>query len=296
MKNNGLPRYQSPAGGHLDERMLADFDQSGAIILEDFVSPDACNALKARALQLVDEFDPNDVRSVFSTTRQTQLDDQYFIESGDKVRYFLEDGAFDDNGRLMQSKEDSLNKIGHAMHDLDPVFDEFSRSAALEQVVRCLGVKNPALLQSMYIFKPPRIGGEVICHQDSTYLYTEPESCIGFWFAIEDATVENGCMQFIPGGHRGPLKQRNYRISQTLTRTEVMDDTPWPMNEVVAAEAKAGTLVIFHGRAPHYSGPNLSDRSRHAYTLHVIDRSSTYPTDNWLQRGADLPLRGFSQD
>ena len=40
----------------------------------------------------------------------------------------------------------------------------------------------------MYIFKQPRIGGEVVCHQDSTFLYTEPESAIGFWLAIEDQT------------------------------------------------------------------------------------------------------------
>lgn len=296
MKNNGLPRYHSPPGGRLSEQMLVDFQASGALILEDFVALAECEALKARAQQLVDEFDPSEVRSVFSTTKQTQLDDQYFIESGDKIRYFLEESAFDADGQLKQSKTDSLNKIGHAMHDLDPVFDRFSRSSALEQVVRCLGVKNPALLQSMYIFKPPRIGGEVMLHQDSTYLYTEPESCIGFWFAIEDATIENGCMQFIPGGHRGSLKQRNKRVARNRTRTEILDDTPWPMDEVVAAQARAGTLVIFDGRAPHYSGPNLSARSRHAYTLHVIDRNSHYPAENWLQRSADLPLRGFSQD
>ena len=42
----------------------------------------------------------------------------------------------------------------------------------------------------MYIFKQPKIGGEVVCHQDSTFLYTEPESAVGFWVAIEDATIE----------------------------------------------------------------------------------------------------------
>jgi phytanoyl-CoA hydroxylase len=51
---------------------------------------------------------------------------------------------------------------------------------------------------------------------------------------------------------------------------------------------------VFDGRAPHLSGPNLSDKSRHAYTLHVIDRSSHYPAENWLQRRPDLPLRGFN--
>jgi len=117
----------------------------------------------------------------------------------------------DENGQLRQAKEHSLNKMGHAMHDLDPVFDEFSRTRKLAAAANCLGLEDPAIIQSMYIFKPPRIGGEVVCHQDSTYIYTEPESCIGFWFALEDATTENGCMYFIPGTHKQPLKQRNYR-------------------------------------------------------------------------------------
>ena len=63
--------------------------------------------------------------------------------------------------------------------------------------------------------------------------------------------------------------------------------------QALAAEAPAGTLVVFDGRAPHLSGPNRSGKSRHAYTLHVIDRKCHYPAENWLQRSADLPLRGF---
>jgi phytanoyl-CoA hydroxylase len=274
--------------------MLAAFDDAGVLILRDFVPGEKCHALKKRALELVEEFDPQAVRSVFSTTRQTQLDDTYFIESGDKIRFFLEEDAFDESGRLRQSKADSLNKIGHAMHDLDPVFDQFSRTPPLARVAESLGFDDPAIIQSMYIFKPANIGGEVVCHQDSTFIYTEPESCIGFWFALEDATIENGCMYFIPGGHKMGLKQRNYRISETELTTEVLDPEPWPEHLKLPAEANSGTLVIFHGRAPHMSGPNLSDKSRHAYTLHVIDQTCHWPADNWLQRSPDLPLRGFA--
>jgi len=274
--------------------MLAAFHAAGVLILRDFVPVRECRALQRRALELVDEFDPDEVRSVFSTTRQTQLDDTYFIESGDKIRFFLEDGAFDESGRLRQSKEDSLNKMGHAMHDLDPVFDRFSRSPQLAALAGTLGFADPAIIQSMYIFKPPRIGGEVVCHQDSTFIYTEPESCIGFWFAIEDATVENGCMYFIPGGHKLRLKQRNYRISDKELTTEILDPEPWPEHLKLPAEASVGTLVIFAGRAPHMSGPNRSDKSRHAYTLHVIDRACQWPAENWLQRKPELPLRGFT--
>ncbi len=288
-----LPSYAAPAGGRLTDEMLDVYDKAGVILLRDFVSAKACKALRQRALELVDDFDPEAVRSVFSSTRQTQLDDTYFIESGDKIRFFLEEDAFDESGTLKQPKQDSLNKIGHAMHDLDPVFDRFSRSPELAKVVESLEFEEPAIIQSMYIFKPPRIGGEVVCHQDSTYIYTEPESCIGFWFALEDATVENGCMYFIPGGHKMNLKQRNYRVSENELTTEVLDPEPWPEHLKLPAEASTGTLVIFDGRAPHMSAPNSSSFSRHAYTLHIIDQVCRWPADNWLQRSPDLPLRGF---
>jgi len=293
MTEKQLPEFEAPEKGHLTAEMMAAYEEAGVIILRNFVSVQACEALRQHALGLVETFDPAEVRSVFSTTKQTQLDDRYFIESGDKIRFFLEDGAFDESGMLRQSKEDSLNKMGHAMHDLDPVFERFSHTPKLAAISDSLGFKDPAIIQSMYIFKPPRIGGEVVCHQDSTYIYTEPQSCVGFWFALEDATIENGCMHFIPGAHRLPLKQRNYRVGEFATKTEILDADPWPEHLKLPAEAAAGTLVVFDGRAPHLSGANSSDKSRHAYTLHVIDQSCHYPQDNWLQRDSNLPLRGF---
>ncbi len=289
-----LPRYPAPADGRLSDAMLADFHATGVLVLEGFVPVERCQALRRRALELVDAFDPASVRSVFSTTSQAQLDDTWFIESGDKIRFFLEQDAFGEDGRLRQPKAQCLNKLGHAMHDLDPVFEAFSHTPELAALARSLGYVDPAIIQSMYIFKPPRIGGEVVCHQDSTYLYTEPETCTGFWFALEDATTENGCMYFIPGGHKGPLRKLNRRVSDSELETITLDDTPWPDTEPLAAEAAAGALVIFDGRAPHLSGPNRSERSRHAYTLHAIERRAHYPAENWLQRSPELPLRGFA--
>ena len=288
-----IPSFAAPRGGRLSDSMVAEFEEAGVLVLRDFVSAAACDALRARAAELVAGFDPAEVRSVFSTTEQTQLDDDYFIESGDKVRFFLEQDAFADDGTLRQAKEHCLNKMGHAMHDLDPVFDKFSRNPDLAEVAKRVGLADPVILQSMYIFKPPNIGGEVVCHQDSTYIYTEPESCVGFWFALEDATLENGCMQFIPGAHKLPLKQRNSRGADGKLVTETLDDAPWPEENTRPAEAPAGTLVIFDGRAPHLSAANRSAKSRHAYTLHIIDRGCHYPDSNWLQRSDDLPLRGF---
>lgn len=292
-ERKSLARFEAPDEGALTAQMLAAYEKDGVVILENFVTAAACARLRQRALELVDEFDPAVVRSVFSTTKAPQLDDRYFIESGDKIRFFMEQDAFDADGRLRQSKDASLNKMGHAMHDLDPVFSEFSHSRPLARIASDLGIADPAIIQSMYIFKPPHIGGEVVCHQDSTYLYTEPESCTGFWFALEDATTENGCMYFIPGAHRLPLKRRNFRESEFRLKTVVLDDTPWPETEKLAAPAPRGSVVIFSGRAPHMSPANTSKRSRHAYSLHAIDGRCHYPQDNWLQRDPSLPLRGF---
>ena len=289
-----IPTYTAPADGKLTAEMVADFRDSGVLIVEGFVSTERCRKLREHTLDLIDAFDPSDVKHVFSAMEQTQLGDKYFEESGDKIRFFFEHDAFDDDGNLRQSMEDSLNKMGHAMHDLDPVFDAFSRTAKLAATVASLGYEDPVILQSMYIFKPPHIGGEVYCHQDSTFLYTEPESCTGFWFALEDASVDNGCMHFIPGAHLGPLKELHYRGDDGKMTFKTLDDTPWPEGATVPAEAEVGALVIFDGRAPHLSGPNRSDKSRHAYTLHVIDRQSYYPAENWLQRSPNLPFRGFA--
>jgi phytanoyl-CoA hydroxylase len=288
-----LPIYDAPAGGALSPEMVSAYHDTGVLILRNFASADACAALQQRARELIEEFDPTSVRSVFSTKSDEHQADDYFIESGDKIRFFLENDAFDERGELRQSKENSLNKMGHAMHDLDPEFDRFSRTPDLAEVAQSIGFEDPAIIQSMYIFKPPRIGGEVLCHQDSTYIYTEPESCVGFWFALEDATTENGCMHFIPGAHKEPLRKRNYRDADGAIVNEILNEEPFDASQALAAEAPAGTLVVFDGRAPHLSGPNHSDKSRHAYTLHAIDRRCDYPASNWLQRSADLPLRGF---
>jgi phytanoyl-CoA hydroxylase len=288
-----LPRFAFAAVGHLTDDMKAAFDRDGVLVLEKFATAGQCQALIGRMKELVDAADLSDVTTIFTTTDARHAGDAYFAGSGDKIRFFFEDGAFDEQGRLNRPKDRALNKAGHGMHDLDPVFDGFSRQPKLQALASDLGLRRPLLLQSMYIFKQPGIGGEVICHTDSTFLYTEPLSCIGLWFALEDATIENGCMFALPGRHRAPLKSRFLRRADGSLDNEIYDPAPWSADGAVPLEARRGTLIVLHGQLPHLSGANRSAKSRHAYTLHLIDGACRYPADNWLLRGPEMPLRGF---
>ena len=268
------------------------FERDGYLVLPGFVPARECAALRTRMAELIAAFEPGEVATVFSTTKRSHAQDRYFLESGDKIRFFFEEEAFDGQGRLRQGKAASINKVGHALHDLDPTFERFSRTPELAALVSELGVAAPLLLQSMYIFKQPRIGGEVVCHQDAAFLHTEPPSVLGLWFALEDATILNGCMYAAPGGHKGPLRSRFVRDGYR-TETITLDDTPLPTDGLVPLEAAQGTLVVLHGLLPHGSAPNRSARSRHAYALHVIDGRARYSSDNWLRRAPEMPLRGF---
>jgi phytanoyl-CoA hydroxylase len=275
----------------LSDAQKQQFVRDGYTVLPGFRSPALIAKLRAAAEAIVSDFDPGSQRSVFSTDEQSHQSDDYFLNSGDKVRCFFEDEAFDTQGRLIVEKDRAINKIGHAMHDLDPAFMAFSHGADLASVARDVGLGQAHVYQSMYIFKQPHIGGVVNWHQDATYLIAQPMTVTAFWFALEDADQENGCLWVQPGGHYSPLREQ-FMVEGGVGRTEILDRTPWPnAAQAVPVEVKAGTLVVFHGMLPHYSAPNRSPRSRHAYTLHAINSASTWDDRNWLKR--QIPLRGF---
>jgi phytanoyl-CoA hydroxylase len=277
----------------VSDGQVADFQRDGLLVLEGFARPEACAAARQRAEQIVEAFEPSSHRTVFTTNDQVRVSDELFLSSGDRITCFFEEEALAPDGTLTVPKEQSINKIGHALHDLDTVFERFSYTPELAEVAAAVGLPDALALQSMYIFKQPSIGGEVGCHQDATFLWTDPISVVGFWFALEDATLENGCLWAAPGGHRGPLRQLFRRATGGGTQMDTLDETPLPVapDELQPLPVPAGTMIVLDGLLPHWSDANRSPRSRHAYSLHCISAAARYPASNWLQRGPDMPLR-----
>jgi phytanoyl-CoA hydroxylase len=274
------------------DKLRKQYSEQGFAVIEAAVGPSALDSIRTAAARIVDDFDIDQHRTIFSTRDRDRGRDQYFMDSAQAVHCFLEEDALDEQGRLLLPKSQAINKIGHAMHDLVPEFNQFCRLPQFAATLERLGYQSAQLWQSMYIFKQPRIGGEVRWHQDASYLFTDPPSVVGFWVALEDSHRNNGCLWVQPGGHRSPLREIYQVDSESRIGTlKQLDETPWPDgDDALPVEVAAGSLVIFNDHMPHYSSQNRSGKSRQAFTMHFSEVSSNWSRLNWLQRPALKPF------
>eukprot|EP00835_Amoeboradix_gromovi_P005862 NODE_601_length_6216_cov_0.086644.p1 type:complete len:465 gc:universal NODE_601_length_6216_cov_0.086644:2500-3894(+) len=260
----GLHNFSTP---QLNMDQLNSFKNHGYAVVPNVLSASECDILLSHSKGLCVDFDSSD-SSVFETNENLHTKDKYFLDSHDKISYFLEkDGS-------------TVNKIGHALHFLDPLFKLISDKAVVSNICAQIGMVDPHIMQSMVIFKQPKIGGEVGPHQDGTFLISE--KLIAFWFALEDATIENGCLQISEGSHKLPIATFFESDGSTTKFNRIQED---PVDlKYKPVVVKKGSLVLLHGNTYHKSMQNASENSRVAYTFHVADLEKEWNPKNWIKK------------
>ncbi len=162
----------------------------------------------------------------------------------------------------LEERQDAVRKLAGFV-EFDSRLRALAHHPKLIAAVRTLIGDEPVLFQDMALLKPPRLGREKPWHQDLSYFNYDPAAkVVGVWIALDEATIENGCMQLLPGRHRnGPVihfKRRDWQICDT----DILGKTS------VAAPLKPGGLLLFDGLLPHGTPHNASGRRRRALQFH----------------------------
>ncbi|MEE2786223.1 MAG: phytanoyl-CoA dioxygenase family protein [Myxococcota bacterium] len=258
----------------------AYFHDHGYFVWPNFLSSADCDALKSHAdslaVRLTQAVHPH---AVFSAGVQSPDFDRYLIGSARNIRPFFEAHHDLERGPV-------CNKIGHALHVQDPVFKALANHTVWRRVATDLKLENPQVCQSMIVFKSAHVGGSVQWHQDGTFLYAEPMPIIGFWLALEDADLGNGCLWVTPGAHHYGLHQRYVRGQHDRLEFRAINPhagaATVPEMPARAVPVSKGTLVALHGHLPHRSEANRSSRGRCAVTFHALHASSQLDALNWI--------------
>lgn len=268
---------------------LPFYRENGYVVLTAHATPSQVQSLKQQAAKIISDFRRSEENaSVFTTDKQKRkMQDDYFLTSSSNISCFLEEEA-----NNTDSSPKAVNKIGHAMHDLNATFRDFSRGESIKVIAQQLEMNKPVPIQSMYILKNARVGGEVRSHRDATFVHAasgKADDILGLWWALEDATTENGCLWAVRGSHKdGKDGLRMLREGSNTTFTGT-DSGEYEHERFVALPCKAGDLVILHGSVVHKSDWNRSGRSRHAYSIHIVE--DDVGDQCWIRRDESFPFK-----
>jgi phytanoyl-CoA hydroxylase len=243
------------------------FDRNGYLVVEDIISQPQLEELRGMIDKVLDgELKPELDESIddFTIQYEPEVKDDPSVPRRDKVRV-----------------------VFHLCHTHPFFWNHATRPELLDVVENLLGPDITLYTDQMFV-KPPHHGSEVPFHQDSAYWTPlEPPSLLSCWLAIDDATVENGCVHVLPGTHKQLLPHRTFDGPQSLgLLAEDMDtsgEIPVPL--------KAGSAMFHHSCLIHRSFPNRSDRGRRGLVTIYLPSSLRF-VETWNFQYGWKRLRG----
>lgn len=255
--------------------------------------------------------------------------DRYRL-SDDQVHFFRQHGYLsgvrmltDEQVTALRIELDSLTDPAHPGHGLFYEFHSNESTDPFTVLFHALGawrvspgfhdlLWNPAFVlpasqllggavrfwHDQLFCKPPRHGGVVAWHQDYSYwTRTSPLAHLTCWIALDDATAENGCLQYIPGSHRWDLLPKPALAGTMDAIQSVLTEEQKAAFEPVAIELPRGHAAFHHPLMLHGSSANRSDRPRRGTVINVVRDGVRSATDEPLLQGvpvvpAGQPLEG----
>lgn len=242
---------QMPAGYFprpFDDSMADFFKEQGFVVVPDALSPQEVTELRAEAVSICrgEHGSLPGAPEVLPT------------ETDDDVQ-----------GRIL---------CVHFPHKISPRMErDLAHPAIVDTLTRVIS-PNVKCMQSMLFIKKAGKPGQA-WHQDEIYIPTRDRSLTGAWIALDDATVENGCLWVIPGSQkRGILYLQEWHGDSRFDCALESRGWPWTDADAVPVEVKAGSIVFFNGYLLHRSLPNYANAGyRRALVNHYMSAESFLP-------------------
>jgi phytanoyl-CoA hydroxylase len=168
----------------------------------------------------------------------------------------------------------------HFPHKVSPLIQSYAAHPQVAAILSAIVSPNVKCMQTMLFMKVPGKKGQS-WHQDEYYIPTRDRSLTGAWLALDDATLENGCLWVIPGSHKaGYLKKRIPYTGGEYADVEVCELTQHEERTCMPVEVRAGSIIFFNGYLLHMSLQNKSaSRFRRALVSHYSSAESLLPWD-----------------
>jgi len=284
---------------------------TGFLVLENFFNSDQCLRMYQEAGKIIEKvIDDEDLEQiptfpfVSKGDTPTKGEFDYFEQSASDIKLFLNKKEFaaeshhdtDAKARVLRKR---ANRLGHAMHALNPVFKDITFCKDVQEVIKSIGFHKPIVCQSMYLMMQSPEGPSATGHQGSTYVIVEPSKLVGFWSAVTDCTKENGCLEVIPGSHKKGLKNKfirnpnkdEFNKGKRFIYTEGKGD--YPQDGYVPITLKAGSVLLLDGFTVHRASNCTASEPRNVYAFHVYDADvGKFSEQNWMKQNNEtfLPL------
>ncbi|MGH7145217.1 MAG: phytanoyl-CoA dioxygenase family protein [Planctomycetota bacterium] len=251
----------------LSAEQVAQFERDGYLAFENFLTPIEVAALTAGMSRMVATI-AGAVRAGQGTMQpgnwmgMKNYSGLRMSTPGSKADLLFEPGVSFDLAQVTDAELETWVRKFSFPTEGDPAWGMLAQHPRLLPLIEGLLGPGPILFGDMALCKPARIGVAKPWHQDHAYFCYEPIGAgVDVWIALEDATVENGCMQVLPGGHRLGPKKHVHRDDCEIEAGR-MD-----ISRAVPAELKAGGVLLFSVMLPHFTPPNTSSYSRRSGQL-----------------------------